>query len=139
MLFPLKVRYFASGPSPRQRSCLHNVMCSLFQHPVAWVYHSFPHLRLYCNTTGHSLLHFKMSLKSHSIATCFGLTRPSSGNCSSIETAALHQFVYQCIPCYCISPFALKCVCSRMNNVSSLRVIFILRRPCYVPLVCSSH
>jgi hypothetical protein len=32
-----------------------------------------------------SLLYFKMSLNSPSIATCFGLTRPSSGNCSPTE------------------------------------------------------
>jgi hypothetical protein len=49
-----------------------------------------------------------MPLKSHSVATCFGLTRPSSGNCSPIETAALHQFVCQRIPCYCISSFSIK-------------------------------
>jgi hypothetical protein len=80
-----------------------------------------------------------MSLKSHLIATCFSLTRPSSGNCSSIETAALHQFVYQCFPCNYISSFALKCVCLRMNTLSSLCVIFILQHPCYAPFMCSSH
>jgi hypothetical protein len=48
-----------------------------------------------------------MSLKSHLTATCFGLTWPSSGNCSPIETAPLHKFVCQCIPCYCILSFAL--------------------------------
>jgi hypothetical protein len=57
-----------------------------------------------------SLLYFKMPLKSHLIATCFGLTRQFSDNCSPVETAALHQFVCQCIPCYCISSFALTCV-----------------------------
>jgi hypothetical protein len=40
-----------------------------------------------------SLLYFKMSLKSHLTAICFGLTRPSSGNCSLTETAAMHHFV----------------------------------------------
>jgi hypothetical protein len=52
-----------------------------------------------------------MSLKSYLIATCFGLTRPSSGNYSSIETATLHQFVCQCISCYCISSLALRVKC----------------------------
>jgi hypothetical protein len=36
-----------------------------------------------------SRLHFKMPLKSHSTAICFGL--PSSGNRSPTETAALHR------------------------------------------------
>jgi hypothetical protein len=79
-----------------------------------------------------SLLYLKMSLKSHSIAICFGLTRPSSGNYSLIETAALHQFVCQCIPCYYISSSAIKCVCLRMNTLSELFSF-------YVPFVCSSH
>jgi hypothetical protein len=43
----------------------------------------------------------------------------------------VHQFVCQCIPCSCIPPFALKCACLRMNTVSSLCIIFILRRPCH--------
>jgi hypothetical protein len=30
--------------------------------------------------------------------------------------------------------FALKCVCLRMNTLFSLRVIFILLRPSYVPI-----
>jgi hypothetical protein len=33
-----------------------------------------------------SLLYIKMPLKSHSVAKYFGLTRPSSGSCSQIET-----------------------------------------------------
>jgi hypothetical protein len=112
-----------------------NICPIIFQHPVALMYHSFAHFRLLCNTTRSVSLCFQMSLKSHLIATCFGLTRPSSGNCSPIETAALHPFVCQCIPCYCISSFAIKCVCLGMNTLSSLCVIFILRRPCCVMYV----
>jgi hypothetical protein len=82
--------------------------------------------------TVQSLLYFKMPLKPHLIVTCFVLTRPSSGNCSPTETAARHQFLCQCILCYCISSFALKYVCLGVNTLSSLRVIFILLRPCYV-------
>jgi hypothetical protein len=51
------------------------------------------------NNYSQCLFYFKVPLKSHLIATCFGLTRPSS----PVETAALHQFVCQCIPCYCMS------------------------------------
>jgi hypothetical protein len=54
------------------------------------------------------LLYFKIPLKSHWIATSFGLIRPSSGNCAPIGTVALHQFARQCVPCCCISSFALK-------------------------------
>jgi hypothetical protein len=68
----------------------------------------------------------------HSTATCFGHTGPSSGNCSRIETAALHQFICQCIPCFCILSFTLKCVCFRMNTLSSLSIIFILPCQCSV-------
>jgi hypothetical protein len=60
---------------------------------------------------------------SHSIATCFGLTRPSSDNCSPIQTAALHHFVCQCIPCCCKPSFSLKCVSSGMNTLFSLRLL----------------
>jgi hypothetical protein len=62
--------------------------------------------------------------------------RPYKGvfrQCSSVETAALQQFVCQCIPCYCVSSSALKCVSLRINTLSSLRVIFILWCPCCVP------
>jgi hypothetical protein len=71
-----------------------------------------------------------MSLKSHLIATCFSLTRPSSGICSPIETAALHQFVCQCIPCYCLSSFALKCVWEWLLSLS-----FMLFSSCSIHVV----
>jgi hypothetical protein len=58
---------------------------------------------------------------------------------SLTETAALHQFLCQCVSCFCISSFALKCVCLRRKSLSLLRVIFILWGPCYAPFVCSSH
>jgi hypothetical protein len=51
----------------------------------------------------------------------------------------MHQFICQCIPSYCVSPLALKCVCLRTNTISSLRVVFILRRPCCAPFMCSTH
>jgi hypothetical protein len=90
-----------------------------------WITRSLIFVSNATQNRSHALLYFKILLKSHLIATCFGLTRPSSGNCSSVGTAALHQFVCQCIPCYCLSSFALKCVCLRMNTLSVLRVIFI--------------
>jgi hypothetical protein len=111
----------------------------IFQHLAALMYHSFTHFRLECNTNrSQSLLYFKMSVKSYLNATRFGLTNPPSGNCSPIETAALHQLECQCISHYCISFFGLKCVCLRMNILPSLRVIPILRRPSCSPFVCSS-
>jgi hypothetical protein len=61
---------------------------------------SITHFHLQWNKNrSQPLLYFKMSLKSHLIAKCFDLTRLSSGNYSLVETATLHRFVCQCIPC----------------------------------------
>jgi hypothetical protein len=47
-----------------------------------------------------SLLYFKAPSNPRLSARCFGLTRASSGNCSSIGIAALHQFVaIACLVC----------------------------------------
>jgi hypothetical protein len=91
--------------------------------------------RLECNTNlPQSLFYFKTSLNSHLIATCFGLTRPSSGNFSPTETAALHRFSCQCIPCYCASPVTLKCVCVKINILCS--ALFSFCCVDVVPLSC---
>jgi hypothetical protein len=80
---------------------------------------SFTHFLLWRNTNrSQSLLCFKMSVKSHLNATCFGITRPPSGNCSPTETAALHQLMHP-TPSHI---FALSCLCLGMNALSSRRV-----------------
>jgi hypothetical protein len=86
--------------------------------------------------TVHNLSFIQNDIKITSIATYFGLTWSSSGNCSLIETVALPLIVSQYIPFNCISCLTLKCVCLTMTTLSSFRVVFLLRRPCLCPLMC---
>jgi hypothetical protein len=71
-----------------------------------------------------------MPLKSHAIATYLSLTRSSSGNCSPIESAALQQFVCQCVPCYCTK------MCLSENEHSPRPALFSFCGAHVVPLAC---
>jgi hypothetical protein len=67
---------------------------------MMWVLvHSFPSLMQ--TKIVQSLLYFKIPLKPHSIATCFGLTNPSSGNCSprfwvALGTELSERVIHEC-------------------------------------------
>jgi hypothetical protein len=73
----------------------------IFQHPAALIYLLCTCFDLKCNTTFYFKMTLiitfkihKMSLKAHFfcfVATCFGLKRPSSGNCCLIEINAVHE------------------------------------------------
>jgi hypothetical protein len=83
-------------------------------------------------STDVSLVHSFLSLMPHKQFTVFKIAfncnkfQPSnaiSGNCSLTGTAALHQFVRQCIPCYCMLSFTLQGIHGRLVKTTHGRGI----------------
>jgi hypothetical protein len=106
---------------------IQNFKLNFLSNWALWLVHSFPSLMQNKPFTVFSL--FSNVIK---ITFNYNMFRP-------YKAIFRQLFVnWNCV-CQCTSLIALKCVCMRMNTLSSLRVIFILRLPCCASFMCRSH